>query len=160
MIDRLMELQAMKHRVEEHYGIDDLNIKCRKKHYVNAKRMITWWGRENGFRAYEVQGICGVGHDVQVHYLSQSRSWIKQKDKEFIDDIFSIFGIELNVQEKVRKERLKRFSELIVEIPEGRLEDAYNKLELMIKAYKALNKKTDDKITIIDCSESISDFVW
>lgn len=160
MLDKLMELQSMKHKVEEYYGIDDLNTKCRKKQYVDAKRMITWWARENGYRAYEVNGICGVKHDVQVHYLSQSRAWIKNNDSLFISEIFNVFGIEFNTTAKVRRERLERFAQLIVELPEDRVDETYNKIELMIKAYKALDKKTDEKIKIIDCSESISDFVF
>ena len=124
-----MELEKIKELVEDYYGLD-LNIKSRKKIYVQARAIYYYIAREfTGNSLKSIGEIVGKDHATVLYFLSEI-TYMRKFDSNFNENFYELYEIAKDLQ-RVNK----------VELTLEQLVTRYNKLQIDYEVVKRrLNK--------------------
>ena len=138
-----MELIEIRQRVEDYYGVD-VSVKCREKHYSNARKMYSYVARLNKHKFIPIGELIGMPHDVILYHDKIAKSWIKSNDIQFAKELkeaFDINAIGTPRERKLRKLHSK-FDEVLLTIPKNLQDDIIEMIEARVKATEWKQKDT------------------
>ena len=148
----------IKNLVEEKTGVD-ITQTNRKQEVIIAKRIYFYIGRMlYGISNARLSRAIKLHHSTcSIHY-DRALKWIETRDTAFCAELNKVIGYELisgasykkYVAEKT-EDNSKDILELIKAIPEDKRDEAYERIEAMVKGYNMVHGK--DKITIIQAYE-------
>jgi hypothetical protein len=153
-----MQLKEIREAVESYLGVD-IRIAIRKKENVRGKRLFFYVARYiHKYSLYACAEELGLDHSSAYHHAYKFKQWVEFGDAQSTQDLYNCFGIDStgdNAMER-RAKTSDKFLSLLEKIPQDKHEDAYMRIDAMVKGY---NQKHGDTITIINGFDSISDFI-
>ena len=138
-----MELIEIRKNVEDYYGVD-ISVKCREKHYSNARKMYSYVARLNKHKFIPIGDLIGMPHDVILYHNKIAKSWIKSNDIQFAKELKEAFDINAIGTPRERKLRklYSKFDDVLLTIPKNLQDDIIEMIEVRVKATKWKHKDT------------------
>lgn len=135
----------------EAYTSLDISTKGRKRNLVDARKAFVYTAREKGFTFQNIGDTIGFPHDAVFYHYRKAKELIELKDRAFADLLKNAYQNnvieEMDIIEMKNKlkelERLNPFLDLMDRIPEGKVWEVRDRLELFLKSYEF---KTEDRL--------------
>ena len=135
----------------EVYASVDLSTRGRKRNVVDARKAFIYTAREKGFTFQNIGDTIGFPHDAVIYHYKKAKDLVELKDIVFADLLKNAyqnnFIEEMNIIEMKKKlkdlERLNPFLDIMHRIPEGKVWEVRDRLELFLKSYEF---KTEDRL--------------
>ena len=153
-----MRLDKIRKQVEEYLNVDVRAVN-RKKEFVRAKRLYCFVSRHvHNHSLYAIAEEANIDHSSVYHHSAKFKQWLEMGDSQSVGDLYRCFGIDATKDKAIqrREKTVDKFLELLNTIPEDKHEEAYKRIEAMVKGY---NQKHEDTITLINGYESIAEFI-
>ena len=138
-----MELIEIRKNVEDYYGVD-ISVKCREKHYSDARRMYSYVSRLNKHKFIPIGELIGQTHDAILYHDKKAKGWVESRDKKFLQELKDVFEMKIKEDpEAIKLEKLhSKFNKALMTIPLYLQDDILEMIELRVKASKWKNKDT------------------
>lgn len=156
-----MELQEMRDKVNDYYGID-MSDKSRNKVHADARKLYIFMARRKRYNGkkhrYTYQDIgnqINKNHDTCLYHHNVSKQWFKSGDHAFRRDLFVVFDVkEKPPKETLRLDRVRlAYDDLLMSIPDGMHDEIMETIKLKISATKW---KNNDECLVITSTNDIS----
>lgn len=135
----------------EAYTSLDLSTKGRKRNVVDARKAFIYTAREKGFTFQNIGDTIGFPHDAVIYHYKKAKDLVELKDRVFADLLKNAYQNnvieEMDIIEMRKKlkdfERLNPFLDLMDRIPEGKVWEVRDRMELFLMSYEF---KTEDRL--------------
>lgn len=128
----------------------DITKKGRKKEVANAKKAFCYYARNvKKHKLVEIGDVLNVGHDTVLYHATTGHSMVLYKDAEMIHYLNSAFGNQetglldpkdqeiQNLKDQIAtQKRMQPFIEILKEVPQGKMWEVRERLELFLRSYK------------------------
>lgn len=138
-----MELIEIKNKIEDYYGVD-MSVKNRAKQFSNARKMYCYIARKNKYKFQETGDLISRPHDVVLYHNKIAKSWVANRDIQFLKELKEVFEIEVGgtLKERQLKKLHSKFDDVLLTIPKNLQDDVIEMIEARVKATEWKQKDT------------------